>query len=149
MWLCQARRVMSTAELSDALAFQKGRGSKLDKYRPPLNMGLDCCHGLVVLSAETGYIELAHYSIQEYLESHSSVLFPSHEQEIALECLQYLMLEEFQRGPEAIDVNTKLDQGTSTKVSFRILRRTLLGRAHQTCPSYRASLARSVRLCPC
>lgn len=76
MWLCHAGRVMSTAELSDALAFGKGRGSKLSKYRPSLEIILECCHGLVVRSADKACIELAHYSIQEYLESHTSSLFP-------------------------------------------------------------------------
>lgn len=102
MWLCHARRVMSTAELRDALAFRKGRGSKLDKYRPSLNTMLECCHGLVVLSADTGYIELAHYSIQEYLESNTPRLFPLFEQEIVSTCLGYLMLDDFKRGPEVI-----------------------------------------------
>lgn len=99
MWLCHARRLMSIEELSDALAFQKGQGSKLAKYRPSLNMILECCYGLVVLSADTDYIELAHYSIQEYLQSNSLLLFPSFEQEIASTCLGYLMLEDFKRGP--------------------------------------------------
>lgn len=100
MWLCHARRVISTAELSDALAFRKGRGSKLGKYRPSLTMILECCHGLVVPSADTGYVELAHYSIQEYLECHSPDMFPYFEQDMASTCLGYLMLEDFKRGPE-------------------------------------------------
>lgn len=108
MWLCHARRVLSTAELSDALAFRKGRGSKLAKYRPSLNMILECCHGLVIPSANTGFLELAHYSIQEYLEIHSPDLFPSFEQQLASTCLGYLMLEEFRRGPEAIDISNQL-----------------------------------------
>lgn len=100
MWLCHARRVVSTDELSDALAFRKARDSKLAKYRPSLNMILECCHGLVVPSADTEYIELAHYSIQEYLRGHSQVLFPSFEQDIASTCLGYLMLDDFKRGPQ-------------------------------------------------
>lgn len=103
MWLCHAKRVMSTTELSDALAFRKGRGSKLIKYRPSLSMILECCHGLVVLSADTEYVELAHYSIQEYLQGHSPVLFPYFEQVIGSTCLAYLMLEEFKRGPQDDD----------------------------------------------
>ncbi|KAK7699496.1 hypothetical protein SLS64_011634 [Diaporthe eres] len=108
MWLCHARRVMSTEELSDALAFRKGRGSKLSKYRPSLSMILECCHGLVIPSADTGYIELAHYSIQEYLQSHWPDLFPSFEQQLASTGLGYLMLEEFRRGPEAIETSYQL-----------------------------------------
>lgn len=103
MWLCHAKRVMSTAELSDALAFRRSRGSNLEKYRPSLNMMLECCHGLAVLSADSRHIELAHYSIQEYLESHSQDLFPSLEEEIASTCIGYLMLDEFKWGPQFID----------------------------------------------
>lgn len=109
MWLCHAKRVMSTAEISDALAFRKSRGSTLSKYRPSLNMILECCHGLVVLSAETGYIELAHYSIQEYLQNRTPGLFPIVEQWMASTCLGYLMLEDFGRGPACIDI--EVDDG--------------------------------------
>lgn len=105
MWLCHAKRVMSTAEISDALAFRKCRGSTLSKYRPSLNMILECCHGLVVLGAETGYIELAHYSIQEYLQNRTPGLFPVLEQLMASTCLGYLMLEDFKRGPARIDID--------------------------------------------
>lgn len=108
MWLCHARRAMSVAELSDALAFRKCRDSKMAKYRPSLNMMLECCHGLVVMSANTKDIELAHYSIQEYLQSNTPTLFPSFEQEMASTCLGYLMLEDFKRGPEAIDIDYSL-----------------------------------------
>jgi ankyrin repeat protein len=102
MWLCHAKRALSTAEVSDALAFWKGQGLKLDKYRPSTSMILECCHGLVVLGADTAYIELAHYSIQEYLESNTPSLFPSFEQKMASTCLGYLMLDDFKRGPEGI-----------------------------------------------
>ncbi|KAL1854831.1 hypothetical protein Daus18300_011347 [Diaporthe australafricana] len=102
MWLCHAREALSISELRDALAFRKGQGSKLDKYRPSLNMMLECCHGLVVPSADIEYIELAHYSIQEYLRSNTARLFPFFEQEMVSTCLGYLMLDEFKSGPQAI-----------------------------------------------
>lgn len=123
MWLCHARQIMSAAELGDALAFRKSQGSKLSNYRPSLDMMLECCQGLVVRSADTRYIELAHYSIQEYLERNTPSLFPFAEHEMASICLGYLMLDDLKTGP--VEIHDDCGWFDSNLVHYDLLERRL------------------------
>ncbi|OAA63782.1 ankyrin repeat-containing domain protein [Cordyceps fumosorosea ARSEF 2679] len=111
MHLAHAKRLLQAAELSDVLALRPDSTSVNAKYRPTAKIILECCQGLVTLDEQTGQLRLAHYSIQEYLVATSETLFPQFEVKLALNCLGYMLLDDFKAGPfdtrEEIDARLK------------------------------------------
>lgn len=105
MYLAHAKDLFSATELSDILSLKPGSTSLNPKYRPTAKMILDCCQGLVILDEQTNQLRLAHYSIKEYLVSASDKLFPNYEVTLALDCLNYLMQDNFEAGP----LDTEMD----------------------------------------
>jgi ankyrin repeat protein len=99
LWALHAQTSLKADELLDALSVRPGQTTMNPKYRPPLKVVLECCHGLVTVEPKTNIIRLAHFSIQEYLVEHSESLFPRAHASIAETCLTYLMFTEFSNGP--------------------------------------------------
>jgi len=98
MWLTHAARPQTISELGDTVAIQRGQHAIKIKYRPHENLIIECCQGLATIDAE-GHIRVAHHAIQQYLEDHSETLFPRAKETMALNCLQYLLFEDFEDGP--------------------------------------------------
>ena len=99
MWISSRKTALTIPELMDALAIRQNLTNLRAKYRPSPSVILECCQGLVMTDPESNVIRPAHYTIQEYLVSHTSTLFPRAAAEMASACLKYLSLEGFLTGP--------------------------------------------------
>ncbi|XWW98866.1 hypothetical protein V2A60_006870 [Cordyceps javanica] len=110
MHLTHAKRLFQASELSDILALRPDSTSVNAKYRPTARMILDCCQGLAALDEQTGQLRLAHYAIQEYLVSASETLFPQFQSRLAVDCLNYMMLDDFNSGPlmTKVEIDSRL-----------------------------------------
>lgn len=98
MHLAYAKRVLTASELSDVLALAQSGTSLNAKYRPTAKMILQCCQGLAMLDWETNQMRLAHYAIHEYLATNAETIFPQISVRLALDCLRYLLLDDFKDG---------------------------------------------------
>ncbi|KAK3196582.1 hypothetical protein K4F52_000464 [Lecanicillium sp. MT-2017a] len=98
MHLAYAKRVLTASELSDVLALAQSGTSLNAKYRPTAKMILQCCQGLAMLDRETNQMRLAHYAIHEYLVTNAETIFPQIGVRLALDCLRYLLLDDFKDG---------------------------------------------------
>ena len=99
MWLTHARRPLTYAQLSDALAIQRDTTSVNAKFRPSKKRIIDSGLGLVTIDEKSSVVRLVHYSVREYLLKQSRSLFPNSEITIAEKCLTYLSFEPFSVGP--------------------------------------------------
>ena len=97
LWVSHAHRQLRLDELQHAVGSIPG-----SRRRGDLQLVLDdqlfvsCCLGLVVLHSETGTLRFVHQSVNEYIQGRSADLFPNAEKHLAISCLTYLLLEEFQ-----------------------------------------------------
>ncbi|KAK6977531.1 ANK-REP-region domain-containing protein, partial [Favolaschia claudopus] len=86
MWVSNAIRPLSVAELCHILAVEPGDTS-LDLVKAPhIDIILAACAGLVTIDKELAVVRLVHYTAQDWLES----WFPDAHKKIALTCFQYL-----------------------------------------------------------
>ncbi|KAK7050660.1 ANK-REP-region domain-containing protein [Favolaschia claudopus] len=91
MWISNALRPLSVAELCQILAVEPGDTSlDLDKV-PHIETILAACAGLVTIDRELSTVRVVHYTAQDWLESQ----FPYGHKEIALTSFQYLEFPEF------------------------------------------------------
>jgi hypothetical protein len=67
----------------------------LDPNLPQPQILIDICHGLVVHRSD-GILQFAHFTVQEYLQSHCSSQLLSNV-DIAHTCITYLLLDKFER----------------------------------------------------
>jgi hypothetical protein len=89
---------LTESELSDALAIQGAQNTVSAKYRLATKTILECCQGLAIVDEE-GFIRLAYYAVQEYLNDHLKDFFPRAEAIIAVASLRYLIFKNFQDRP--------------------------------------------------
>ncbi|KAK6996897.1 Arp ankyrin repeat protein, partial [Favolaschia claudopus] len=86
MWVSNAIRPLSVAELCQILAVEPGDTS-LDLVKAPhIDIILAACAGLVTIDKEISIVRLVHYTAQDWLQS----WFPDADNKIALTCFQYL-----------------------------------------------------------
>ncbi|KAK7044450.1 ANK-REP-region domain-containing protein [Favolaschia claudopus] len=91
MWISNAFRPLSVAELCQVLAIDPGDTSlDLDKV-PHIETILAVCGGLVSIDKELSVVRLVHYSAQNWVASQ----FPNAHKEIALTSFQYLEFHDF------------------------------------------------------
>ena len=89
MWVAYAERPLRAEELCHALAVEM-RSTDVDPNNVPgLRTLLASCLGLVVVEASSSTVRLVHFTLQQYLLSHST-LFHSPHSTIAEVCLTYL-----------------------------------------------------------
>ncbi|KAK3367844.1 hypothetical protein B0H63DRAFT_565724 [Podospora didyma] len=100
MYLAHAAGPITVDELSDLLAIHPLRTRVAPKYRPTAKTLLECCQGLITIDSRTGDVRISHYSIQEYLVENDERLFPQGAEAIlTVNCLRYLLLDDFAEGP--------------------------------------------------
>ncbi|RDA94396.1 hypothetical protein CP533_2262 [Ophiocordyceps camponoti-saundersi (nom. inval.)] len=99
MWICHAKRVLTAAELGDAMSVRAGQRSISAKFRPSARMMVECCQGLAAVDPRTMELRLTHYAIQEFLEDNSQRLFPRAGPDMALTSMRYLLFDDFAQGP--------------------------------------------------
>ncbi|KAK6981179.1 Arp ankyrin repeat protein [Favolaschia claudopus] len=91
MWVANAIRPLTVAELCQALAVEPGdRSLHFDKVST-IEIILAACAGLVTIDKELSVARLVHYTAQDWLAS----WFPNAHIEIAATCFQYLEFSEF------------------------------------------------------
>ena len=102
-----ATRPLKTDELRHALAIQPCETSLDLEALVDAETLLSATAGLVITyqDDENGpkFLRLAHYTLQEYLETNQERLFPNLEVDMARTCLSYLCLDEFESGECATD----------------------------------------------
>ncbi|KAF7356057.1 ANK-REP-REGION domain-containing protein [Mycena venus] len=95
-WIANAKRVLTVAELREALAVKAG-AEKLDPDdRPDISIISDVCAGLIIFDNQvegmSSKVRLVHYSTQKYLDG----IFPEAHTDITRTLLTYLALGEVQ-----------------------------------------------------
>ena len=88
-WVCHSERPLQVVELCHALAVEIGVTDFDPENIPLIGTLLHCCQGLVTVDEEASTVRLIHYTVQEYLCSHSG-LFNKPHSVLAETCLTYL-----------------------------------------------------------
>ncbi|KAK7052771.1 ANK-REP-region domain-containing protein [Favolaschia claudopus] len=91
MWISNALRPLSVAELCQILAVEPGDTSLNPDKVPHIETILTACAGLVTVDIELSVVRVVHYTAQDWLETQ----FPDGHKEIALTSFQYLEFPEF------------------------------------------------------
>jgi len=89
MWISRSERLMSPDELCHALGVQIESSDPNPDNIPSIQTLLSSCLGLVTVDREESTIRLVHFTLQEYLGSHSKV-FQYPYSVMAKVCLTYL-----------------------------------------------------------
>ncbi|KAL8993426.1 MAG: hypothetical protein Q9169_006358 [Polycauliona sp. 2 TL-2023] len=97
-WTHYAARPLRTDELRHAVAIEPHDTSFDEEGLLDQNLVESICAGLLTIQVNDT-VGLVHYTAQEYLERHSSSLFPGAHGTILNTCLSYLSFEDFQHGP--------------------------------------------------
>ncbi|KAK3899487.1 hypothetical protein C8A05DRAFT_46455 [Staphylotrichum tortipilum] len=97
-WITCATRPLIIRELQHALAVEPGDKEFDHDNFPEVDDVVSVCAGLVTVEEESGIIRLVHYTTQEYLERTQNRWFPNAEDDIALRCVTYLSLSNFDSG---------------------------------------------------
>jgi len=92
MWLHLATRPLGLIEIQHALAVELGDIELDEEAIPSKKRLLDCCLGLVLVDEETSTVQLVHYTLEEYFQMHSNIIFPHSHSTVAEICLTYLSL---------------------------------------------------------
>jgi len=92
-WLSHVKRPLTVNELQHATATIPGMAQLVELTDP--SFFTECCFGLVTIDSATSIVRLVHFSINEYLQDHAKILFPSAHGELAITCITYLSLNDF------------------------------------------------------
>lgn len=90
MWITHARRPLGIHELRHALATRLEDKDLDEDNLLPARSIIECCSGLVVLDDQSSTFRLVHSTLQEYLMSLKTSLFPSADNRMTRICLTYL-----------------------------------------------------------
>ena len=112
MWASYSKRPLSLDELQQALAVRSEKKS-LDAtlLRSPKTL-VDVCAGLVIVEEESNTVQLIHYTLKEFLQSHLGRLRNPHIH-MAQVCLIYLLFDDFNREVESLYELERLRQSMS------------------------------------
>ncbi|KAL9085606.1 MAG: hypothetical protein Q9165_007506 [Trypethelium subeluteriae] len=97
-WISYAQRLLTTDELSCALAIRPGDQSLNRDNIYDIEEITSVCAGLVTIDSESRIIRLVHYTTQKYFERKRREWYPKAQVEIATACLTYLCFDTFQSG---------------------------------------------------
>ncbi|KAK7052678.1 ANK-REP-region domain-containing protein [Favolaschia claudopus] len=92
MWITNAQRPLSAAELCQAIAIDNGDTCLKREKISEIEMIMSTCAGLVVLDYDESVVRLIHYTTQEWLEQY----FENSHKQIASTCFQYLAFSDFE-----------------------------------------------------
>ncbi|KAF5857293.1 hypothetical protein ETB97_005977 [Aspergillus alliaceus] len=111
-WITYAERLLTTEELSHALAVELDEEHLDGDNVPDVEDMISVCAGLVVVDEASNFIRLVHYTTQEYFEQIREKWNPSAQEEITLVCLTYLSFDTFKSGMCGSDkeFESRLDQ---------------------------------------
>ena len=98
-WVYYAARPMTVKEIQHALAIEPGDTSFQEDSIVDEELLVSVCTGIITVQKESGVIGLVHYTAQQYFERTAERYFPEARHEIVRTCLDYLSLDEFDKGP--------------------------------------------------
>ncbi|KAF4447229.1 hypothetical protein F53441_9216 [Fusarium austroafricanum] len=94
-WTAHARRELTIKELQHALATSSAQREVCDADLPFEETMVAVCAGLVSVDMTGKIIQLAHYTVQEYIYQKSKELLPATKEDIARTCIAYLSFSSF------------------------------------------------------
>jgi len=89
MWISHSRRPLQVGELCQAVAIRIGSSDLDNDEIPAIPIWLSCCQGLVMVDKGASTVRLIHFTLQEYLGTHSDLFRKAHAT-MAETCLTYL-----------------------------------------------------------
>lgn len=89
-WPAKARRPMTVEELRMAVAVEAGQYDITEQDMPHAGMLIEVCTGLVVIEDTSNTMQLAHYSVQQYLMK--EVVRGTGDFDLAFTCIMFLSL---------------------------------------------------------
>jgi len=89
MWISHSRRPLEVDELCHAIAIRIGSSDLDNDQIPAIPTWLSCCQGLVMVDKGASTVRLIHFTLQEYLGTHSDLFGKAHAT-MAETCLTYL-----------------------------------------------------------
>jgi len=89
MWISHSRRPLEVDELCHAIAIRIGSSDLDNDQIPAIPTWLSCCQGLVIVDKGASTVRLIHFTLQEYLGTHSDLFGKAHAT-MAETCLTYL-----------------------------------------------------------
>ena len=95
MWISHSRRPLQVDEMCHALAIRTGSNDLKSNDIPTISTLLGCCQGLATIEKDTSTIRLIHFTLQEYLCTHSDLFDRAHST-MAETCLTYLNFQRVQ-----------------------------------------------------
>ena len=98
MWVSHAERPLRSDELCHALAVELGSRNFNTGNAPSISTLVSCCQGLITVDKEASTVRLIHFTLQEYLSSHSNIFIRPHSA-IAEICLAFLNTEQVRAIP--------------------------------------------------
>ncbi|ETS82755.1 hypothetical protein PFICI_04631 [Pestalotiopsis fici W106-1] len=96
LWIVHARRIMSSAEITHALAIRPNTKAIDTNYCPSIRTIKSICAGLVTIDEESDAVRLVHYTAQEYFEKTSGKWFVDAHDHITQICATYLSFDAFE-----------------------------------------------------
>ncbi|KAJ7238153.1 hypothetical protein C8J57DRAFT_1566206 [Mycena rebaudengoi] len=103
IWVANAKRPLSTAELQEAIAIELDSKSLDSDGILDIALIVSVCAGLLIIDIATGLVRLIHYMTQDYLNRIQGTKFPQAQTQITARCLTYLLFETFQKLPDSRD----------------------------------------------
>ncbi len=97
-WVTHAKSELSTAELQHAVAVRCGETELNVKFIPSIEILVSICAGLIIVSKQTNFVRLVHYTTQEYFERTQNTWFPAAQMDITKACVTYLSFNVFENG---------------------------------------------------
>ncbi|RSL44920.1 hypothetical protein CEP54_014487 [Fusarium duplospermum] len=97
-WVAWAKRHLTVRELQHALAIIDGAETLDEDSITDAEDLISSCEGLLILDPNTNIISLAHYTIQEYLETIRDTWFSDVENDMLRVCLEILSSPNFENG---------------------------------------------------
>ena len=89
MWISHSRRPLHVDELCHAIEIRIGSSDLDNDEIPAIPIWLSCCQGLVIVDKGASTVRLIHFTLQEYLGTHSGLFGKAHAR-MAETCLTYL-----------------------------------------------------------
>lgn len=93
VWISYALRPLAVGELKYALTIEPETKAIDEDLIIDEDLLISVCAGLVTIDHESGIVRLVHYTAQEYLSSHRTLLLPMAEVDVVISCLTYLLFE--------------------------------------------------------
>ncbi|KAJ7150077.1 ankyrin repeat-containing domain protein [Mycena crocata] len=99
-WVAYAKRLLSVAELCEALAIEHGTSHLDADNLVAIDIILSVCSGLIIVDEAMSLVRLVHYTTQHYFDSIQEGQFPEAHLDVTSACLTYLSFKTFLTLPD-------------------------------------------------